>query len=117
MNRYKARKLRQKRVRKKVSGNAACPRLTVNRTLKNISVQAIDDQDGKTLFSLSTLSKAFKDKKDCANVKGAKALGKMAAQLAKTKGIEKVVFDRAGFLFHGRIKALADGAREGGLKF
>jgi large subunit ribosomal protein L18 len=114
--------LKQRRkwhIRKSVSGTAERPRLSVNRSLKNISVQVINDEEGKTIFGVSTLSKSFASRVSgsCGNVAAATELGKMVAELAKEKNIEKVVFDRSGYLYHGRVKALADGAREGGLDF
>ncbi len=109
------------RIRKKVQGTAERPRLNVYRSTNHLYVQVIDDQAGKTLLSASTLigSKAKKGEKHPTggNVGSAKELGKSIAQRAKEKGITKVVFDRGGYLYHGRIKALADAAREGGLKF
>ncbi len=110
---------RRRRVRSKVSGSATIPRLTVARTLKNLYVQIIDDNKMVTLLGMGTNSKAlagtFADK-DSKSDK-AKKLGKALAELAKEKGISKIVFDRNQFVYHGRIKALAEGAREGGLEF
>ncbi|MBI1908696.1 MAG: 50S ribosomal protein L18 [Deltaproteobacteria bacterium] len=127
MDKLEARLRRKERIRKKVSGSAERPRLSVYRSLSNIFAQLIDDQAGRTILAASTLSKDFKggspkgaspkNKKDAGNLKGAKLLGTLVAKKAKAQGIERVVFDRGGFLFHGRIKAFADGAREGGLKF
>ena len=110
---------RRRRVRSKVSGTAAIPRLTVKKSLSNMYVQIIDDQKMITLVGVGTNSKVMAGKfgeKDTKSDK-AKKLGKVAAELAKEKGIEKIVFDRNQFQYHGRIKALAEGAREGGLKF
>lgn len=111
----KKRLKRHKRVRAKISGTAATPRLCVYRSLKNIYAQIIDDVAGKTLVSASTLEKGF----DAygGNKEAAKKLGAIIAEKAKAQGIEEVVFDRGGYLYHGRVKELADGAREGGLKF
>ncbi len=106
---------RHKRVRAKISGTAARPRLCVYRSLNNISVQIIDDVKGVTLVSASTLEKGFEG--NGGNKAAAKEVGKLAAERALAKGIDCVVFDRGGYLYHGRVAELADGAREGGLKF
>ena len=111
----KQRLKRHKRVRAKISGTAATPRLCVFRSLKNIYAQIIDDVAGKTLVSASTLEKGFETYGG--NKEAAKKLGTIIAEKAKAQGIETVVFDRGGYLYHGRVKELADGAREGGLKF
>lgn len=109
---------RQARVRGAVRGNAERPRLSVYRSLKNISVQIIDDEAGKTLLSAGSNDKAMRTAmKHGGNIAAAKAIGKLIAEKAKEKGITQVAFDRAGFRYHGRVKALADAAREGGLKF
>lgn len=108
---------RHMRLRRKVSGDARTPRLAVFRSLKNISVQFVDDAAGKTLLALSTDSPDFPKDFYGGNVKAAEALGKLAAEKAKSAGIEAVVFDKGGRKYHGRVKALADAAREGGLKF
>jgi len=106
------------RVRKKVSGTSERPRMSVCFTGKNIYVQFIDDQAGRTLAATSTLSKAMSaSDKRAANVTSAKRVGQLAAQAAKAKGIEHVVFDRGSARYHGKVKALADAAREAGLKF
>jgi large subunit ribosomal protein L18 len=102
------------RIRKKVSGTAARPRLAVFRSLKHIYAQVIDDRTGTTLVSASTTEKGSPDG---GNVAGAAVVGKLIAERAKEKGIGAVVFDRGGFLYHGRVKALADAAREAGLQF
>jgi large subunit ribosomal protein L18 len=102
------------RIREKLSGTAERPRLNVFRSLNHIYAQVIDDQKGETIASASTL--AIKAKTG-GNVAAAKEVGKTIAERAKEKGVKKVVFDRGGFLYHGRIKALADAAREGGLEF
>jgi large subunit ribosomal protein L18 len=111
----KALKRRHRRVRGKVRGTAERPRLVVSRSNKGISAQLVDDMEGKTLASASWLQikKSFKGNK----TEQAAEVGKLIAQSAKQTGIEVVVFDRGGYLFHGRVKALADAAREGGLKF
>src|SRR3954467_8247513 len=110
--------LRHWRVRKKVSGTAARPRLSVCFTNEKIHVQVIDDIAGKTLAAASTLSKATPNRETLgANVAGAKAIGTLAAKTAMDKGIKAVVFDRGGARYHGKVKALADAAREAGLKF
>ena len=102
------------RIREKLSGTTERPRLNVYRSLNHIYAQVIDDQKGETIVSASTL--ALKSKTG-GNVAAAKEIGKAIAERAKEKGIKRVVFDRGGFLYHGRIKALADAAREGGLEF
>lgn len=104
------------RIRKKIFGNEEAPRLTVFRSNKQIYAQLINDNDGKTLVSASSRDKSFGEKSGAKAVL-AKEVGKLVAEKAKEAGIEKVVFDRNGYLYHGRIKSLADGAREGGLKF
>ncbi len=110
---------RHKRVRNKIVGTSERPRLCVFRSNNNIYASLIDDTVGKTLFSLSTLNSELKVKLNSStgNVESAKAVGQMLAQQAVDKGISDVVFDRGGYLYHGRVKALAEGAREGGLKF
>jgi large subunit ribosomal protein L18 len=106
------------RVRKKVSGSPERPRLNVFRSLKHIYVQVIDDATGNTLVSASTLDSALKGKvKSTCNKEAAKEVGKLVASKAIDKGIKKVVFDRGGYLYHGRVKELAEGAREAGLEF
>ena len=106
------------RIRKKLAGTPARPRLAVFRSQSHIYAQVIDDDQGRTLVAASSLDKDLKSQnKRGANIAAAKAVGKLIATRAKEKGIEAVVFDRGGFQYHGRIKALADGAREGGLKF
>jgi len=103
-----------KRIREKLSGSTERPRLNVYRSLNHIYAQVIDDQKGETLVSASTIALKLKTG---GNVAAAKEIGKAIAEKATAKGIKKVVFDRGGFLYHGRIKALADAAREGGLEF
>ena len=106
---------RHKRVRAKISGTPEMPRLNVFRSEANIYAQVIDDVNGVTLVSASSLDKAIDGYGG--NIAAATAVGKLVAERAKAKGIEVVVFDRGGYLYHGRVKALAEGAREGGLKF
>ncbi len=106
---------RHNRLRRKITGTAERPRLAVYRSLKNISVQFIDDVAGKTLVSLSTNSAEFSGYGG--NAKAAETLGQKAAEKAKAAGIEAVVFDKGGRKYHGRVKALAEAARKGGLKF
>jgi large subunit ribosomal protein L18 len=110
-----------KRIRSRMVGTKERPRLNVYRSLNHIYVQVIDDMDGKTLVQASTNEKKGEakgaKKPTGGNVASAKAIGKLIAERAKAKGIDKVVFDRGGYLYHGRIKALADAAREAGLKF
>lgn len=112
------REKRQLRIRRTLNGTAERPRLSVFRSNKNLSVQLINDQEGKTLFGISTVSKSLKEKiKYGGNVKAAEILGSVIAEEAKRLGIEKVVFDRGGYQYHGRVKALAEAARKGGLVF
>lgn len=114
----KLRQLRRWRIRKKVKGTAERPRLSVCFTGRNIHVQFIDDQQGVTLSGVSTLSKATPDRdKLAANVESAKTMGAFAAKQAMGLGITQVVFDRGGARYHGKVKALAEAAREAGLKF
>lgn len=108
------RQKRQRRVRARVIGTMERPRLNVFRSLNGIYAQVIDDTKGHTLAAASTLDK---DVADAPKMEQAKAVGKLVAERAKAAGISKVVFDRGGYLYHGRIKALADSAREGGLDF
>ena len=111
----KARLKRHKRVRAKVSGTASCPRLCVYRSNAHILAQVIDDVAGVTLVSASTHEKDFEG--NGGNKEAAKKVGLMIAERAAAKGITEVVFDRGGYLYHGRVSELADGARESGLKF
>ena len=106
---------RHKRVRGKISGTAEMPRLNVFRSEANIYAQVIDDTTGMTLVSASSLDKAIDGYGG--NIAAATAVGKLVAERALAKGIDTVVFDRGGYVYHGRVAALADGAREGGLKF
>ncbi|MDD5153327.1 MAG: 50S ribosomal protein L18 [Thermodesulfobacteriota bacterium] len=110
---------RKKRIRAKIAGTSERPRLTVFRTAKHIYAQIINDEMGISLVSASTLSKEIREKKDKleGKVNVALEVGKLIAAKALAKGIKKVVFDRCGFLYHGRVKALSNGAREGGLDF
>lgn len=113
------RERRHKLIRNKICGTAEAPRLVVRRSLNHMYAQVIDDTIGKTLVSLSTNSPDVRDKvkKDAGNVKGAVLLGAAVAEACKKSSITKVVFDRAGYLYHGRVKAVADAARKGGLVF
>ena len=116
--RTRARRRRHMRVRRKVSGTAARPRLNVFRSLKNISAQVIDDQAGHTLVSASTMEADLQEiLADKLKVEQAKEIGKLVAARAKAAGIEQVVFDRGGYRYHGRVKAVADGSRQAGLVF
>jgi large subunit ribosomal protein L18 len=109
-----ARKRRHRRVRGKVEGTAERPRLVVSRSNKGIAAQLVDDMEGRTLASASWLQlKSFKGNK----TEQAGEVGKLLAEHAKEAGVDNVVFDRGGYLYHGRVKALADAAREGGLQF
>jgi large subunit ribosomal protein L18 len=105
------------RIRKKLQGTPERPRLNVYRSLNHIYVQVIDDMAGKTLVSASSAEGKKEDRRTGGNVAAAKALGKTIAERAKAKGVTKVVFDRGGYIYHGRVKALADAAREAGLQF
>ena len=114
------RKRRHLRVRNKVRGTAERPRLVVFRSLKNIEGQIVDDDAGRTVLGVSTLAadlKGFEPEGSHRRVEKSFAAGKLLAERAKAQGIEAVVFDRGGYKYHGRVKAFADGAREGGLKF
>ncbi len=116
--RMAARARRQARVRRKVLGTAERPRLCVFRSVAQIYAQVIDDEKGVTLASASTLTPALKDSvKGLKKAEAAKLVGKAIAEDLKAKGLTRVVFDRNGFLYHGRVKALSEGAREGGLDF
>ena len=111
----KARLKRHARVRSKISGTASCPRLDVFRSNSNIYAQLIDDKNGVTLAAASSTEKGFEG--FGGNVEAAKKVGLMIAEKAKAAGITDVVFDRGGYVYHGRVAALAEGAREGGLNF
>lgn len=113
-----ARLKRKKRIRKKISGTAARPRLCVFKSLKNMYAQLVDDESGKVLTGVSTLTGDLKaELKYGGNVGSAKKVGETIAKKALAMGIKEILFDRNGFKYHGRVKALADGAREGGLIF
>lgn len=111
----KARQRRQKRVRAKISGTAECPRLNVFRSLQHIYAQLIDDVQGVTLVAASSVEKDFEEYGG--NKSAAHKVGENIAKRATEKGITKCVFDRGGYIYHGRVKELAEAAREGGLKF
>jgi large subunit ribosomal protein L18 len=112
------RERRKLRIRKRMSGTSAKPRLTVFRTAKHIYAQVIDDVSGKTVAHASTLSKDLKGSLDEGNkTDAAKKVGALVAKICLSKKIDRVVFDRNGYLYHGRVSALANAAREGGLKF
>lgn len=119
ISRTKSREKRKRRIRRKVLGTAERPRLSVFRSAKNIYAQLIDDTSYNTLVQVSTVSKDVKDqlKGKSGNKEGATMIGKLIAERAQEKGIKRVVFDRNGFLYHGRVKSLAEAAREGGLEF
>ena len=115
VNKNAMRLKRHVRVRGKISGTPECPRLNVFRSNANIYAQIIDDVNGVTLVSANTLEKEFEGA--TGNMEAAKKVGALVAERAKAKGIEEVVFDRGGYIYHGRVAALAEGAREAGLKF
>lgn len=116
--RLEARLKRHRRIRKHVTGNENRPRLCVFRSAKHIYAQIVDDEKGETLASASSLSKSFLLKmKNGSNISAAKIVGSLIAEEALKKGIKDVVFDRGGYLYHGRVKALAESAREQGLVF
>jgi large subunit ribosomal protein L18 len=114
---HQLQQLRRWRIRKRIIGNKDRPRMSVCFTNENIHVQFVDDEAGRTLAAVSTVGSKSAAKDLAANVNGAKAIGTMAAKNALDKGIKQVVFDRGGNLYHGKVKALADAAREAGLKF
>jgi large subunit ribosomal protein L18 len=117
-NREELRQARHTRVRKKVVGSPERPRLNVYRSLSHIYAQIVDDEEGKTLVAASTLDPEVKGQvKSGGNVEAAKAVGELVAKRAQEKGIKQVVFDRGGYIFHGRVKTLAEAARSGGLEF
>lgn len=107
----------KRRIRKKIDGTASKPRMSVFRSNKQIYVQFIDDLDGKTLLSVCSRNKEIAEKGNVAKIEQAKLVGTLAAKKALENGITDVVFDRNGYLYHGRVKSLAEAAREGGLKF
>ena len=116
IEKQEGREKRKKRIRKKINGTTERPRLSVFRSAKHIYAQVVDDSTAKSLLCVSTLSKDVKPSiGDAKKIDAAKAVGKAVAAACKAKGISKVVFDRNGFLYHGRVKALADAAREAGL--
>lgn len=119
VSRIQMRLRRKKRVRKKIRGNSERPRLSVFRSSKHIYAQVIDDSTGKTLIGLSSLSRELRAKigKNSGNEEGAALVGAAIADAALDKNIKRVVFDRNGFLYHGRVKALSEAAREHGLEF
>jgi large subunit ribosomal protein L18 len=113
-----ARKRRHARVRKKIFGTSSAPRLSVFRSLKHIYAQIIDDESGRTLISASTLDPDIRERViELNKTEQAKLVGKCLAEKALSNGVTKVVFDRGGYKYHGRVKALADASREGGLQF
>jgi large subunit ribosomal protein L18 len=113
-----ARLKRKKRIRKKVVGTELRPRLCVFRSARHIYAQVIDDARGQTLAAASTLEKAIKESSEADNkMKAASLVGKLLAERAMGKGVKQIVFDRNGFLYHGRVRAVSDGARESGLEF
>lgn len=119
MEKSLARQKRHWRIRKKIVGTTDKPRMNVYRSSRHLYAQLIDDISGRSLVSCSTLSKKFKEtvKQYKNDTKSAKELGKIVAEMAKSKKIKKVIFDRGGYKYHGKVKSLADGAREAGLKF
>jgi len=118
IDRNEIRRKKHLRVRKKVTGTAERPRLAVYRSLNHIYAQLINDETGTTLVAASTVEPAIRSQvKYGGNCEAARAVGKAVAEKAKAAGITKVVFDRGGYLYHGRVKALADAAREAGLEF
>lgn len=112
-----ARDKRIKRIRKKITGTAQRPRLRVFKSARHIYGQLIDDAAGHTLVAMSTCCKDFQPGEEKGKTALAKQVGLRLAELAKSKGVEEVVFDRGGYIYHGRVKALSEGAREGGLNF
>lgn len=116
-SRNKLRQDKHRRIRRKVSGTSETPRLCVYKSLNHIYAQIIDDENGVTLAAASTLDKELSDLPSKTNIEAAKAVGKRIAVKAQEKGITKVVFDRSGYKYHGRVAALADAARENGLQF
>ena len=118
-DRKRLRLMRHKRLRKRISGTPERPRLSVYRSEKHIYAQIIDDTKGVTLVAVSTVEEEVRNKlnQKTWNVQAAKEVGKIIAERATAKGIKEIVFDRGGYKYHGRIKALADSARESGLKF
>jgi large subunit ribosomal protein L18 len=116
-NRTEKRAMRRRRVRRKVAGTEGCPRLSVYRSLHHIYAQVVSDESGRTVAAVSTLSAELRESlKRKNNAQAAKAVGKAIAEKCLEQGIKQVAFDRNGFLYHGRVKALADAAREAGLQ-
>lgn len=117
LDRNANRKARHTRIRKKIAGTPERPRLSIYKSNANIYAQIIDDMTGETLVSASTLDDELKSEyKGKSNVESAKAVGQLIAERSQDKGIESVVFDRSGYIYHGKVQALADAAREAGLK-
>ena len=112
-----SRRKRHRSIRKRISGSPERPRVTVHRSSKNLFVQVVDDTVSRTLCSFSTLDKAIRSEKKANKTQLAQKLGEQAAAQLKTKGIQKIAFDRGGYQYHGRIKALADSMRQGGIQF
>lgn len=118
VDRQAVRKTKHLKIRKRISGTAERPRMSVYRSLSNIFVQLVDDVNGKTLVSASTIDKELKAEiKNGGNVEAAKLVGKKVAERAVAAGIKTIIFDRSGYIYTGRVKALADAAREAGLEF
>ena len=117
VNRKAERDKRHKRIRRKISGTGACPRLCVSKSLRQIYVQLIDDEGGKTLVSASTNGRELRKEGARNNIPGAEKVGSLLARRALEKGVETVVFDRGGCVYHGVVAAVADGCRKGGLRF
>ncbi|HZO81970.1 MAG TPA: 50S ribosomal protein L18 [Candidatus Binataceae bacterium] len=116
--RFEKRMVRRRRVRRRIRGSDALPRLSIYRSLNHIYAQVISDESGSTLAAVSTLSPELREAlKSRRNLEAAKTVGRTIAERCLSKGIAQVVFDRNGFLYHGRLRALADAAREAGLKF
>ena len=115
-NSHELRRAVHKRIRKKLSGTAERPRLAVFRSLNHIYAQVIDDSDGRTIASASTAEPDFRGRSG-GNIAAAKEVGKLIAERAKDKGVNRVVFDRGGYIYHGRVQSLAEAAREAGLEF
>jgi large subunit ribosomal protein L18 len=114
---HELRRRRHYRLRRRVEGTPERPRLAVFRSLKHIYAQIIDDADGRTLAAASTMDTGLKGLKTGGDLEAAKAVGKLIAERGKEKGVSRVVFDRGGFAYHGRVASLADAAREAGLEF
>ncbi|WP_309714374.1 50S ribosomal protein L18 [Armatimonas sp.] len=117
LNRNATRLQRHTRIRKRMHGDAERPRLSIYRSLNHIYAQIVNDEEGRTLAAASSLDKDLRVAANGGNLEGAQAVGKLIAERAQAAGVTKVVFDRGGYLYHGRIKSLADAAREGGLEF